>query len=801
MIRLFKQCVIATLFIVVASVLAAAQSASGEFAASTLPRLVKYTGSAPVGVASVTFAIYATEDGLAPLWLETQSVTADDSGHYSVLLGSTKAEGLPSSIFASGEARWIGVKVGDAQESPRTLLVSVPYALKAGDAETLGGKPLSAFLLADTGASSMSTPTTSKRLSGQESGRAKPETTATGDSGGQNFLGKFDATGVNLIGSAVFENNGLVGIGTNAPPSILTLDKSGTGNYLRFSNGGVLRGLIGISGGGGDLASGDVANDLVIRSQQNIIFANSNVEAMRFTNGFVGIGITNPASILHLDHIGPGNYLRFSNGGVLRGLIGISSGGGDLSSGDVANDMVIRSQQNIIFANNNLEAMRFSGGNVGLGSTSPVSILHLDRVGSGNYIRFSNAGTFRALLGISAGGGDLISGDGANDLVIRSQANILFANGSSEAMRIQGGNIGISNTTPAAKLDVSQTAAGAGTFTIGTPPPSAVHGDTTATSGFITGLLGTTSSVDGYGILGENLASGNGIGRSAGVRGITANVNGASPTTAGTGVWGDALQSTGDNVGVFGRSASSGDANGNAGTGVLGQATSTTGDAVGVYGLSASSQGTGVFGEVTNVSPGNPMPAGVFGRAASGTAGLFAVTNNAANLLVGQNASSANVFRVDATGKGFFDGTAVTGGADFAESVAVLQTKNDYEPGDVIAIDTTGNRRFAKSTAPYSTFVAGIYSTRPGLLATKHVTDDPRIASEEIPLAVVGIVPCKVTNENGEINAGDLLVSSSTAGYAMKGTDRTKMTGAVVGKALQAMHGKTGVIEVLVSLQ
>jgi hypothetical protein len=34
------------------------------------------------------------------------------------------------------------------EEQPRVLLVSVPYAMKAGDAETLGGKPLSAFVLA-----------------------------------------------------------------------------------------------------------------------------------------------------------------------------------------------------------------------------------------------------------------------------------------------------------------------------------------------------------------------------------------------------------------------------------------------------------------------------------------------------------------------------------------------------------------------------------------------------------------------------------------------------------------------------
>jgi hypothetical protein len=45
-----------------------------------------------------------------------------------------------------------------------------------------------------------------------------------------------------------------------------------------------------------------------------------------------------------------------------------------------------------------------------------------------------------------------------------------------------------------------------------------------------------------------------------------------------------------------------------------------------------------------------------------------------------------------------------------------------------------------------------------------------------------------------------MLVSSSTPGYAMKGTDRGRMLGAVVGKAMQSLRQGSGVIEVLVSL-
>jgi hypothetical protein len=71
---------------------------------------------------------------------------------------------------------------------------------------------------------------------------------------------------------------------------------------------------------------------------------------------------------------------------------------------------------------------------------------------------------------------------------------------------------------------------------------------------------------------------------------------------------------------------------------------------------------------------------------------------------------------------------------------------------------------------------------------------------KEVPLGVVGIIPTKATTENGPIAPGDLLVTSSHPGYVMKGTDRSRMVGAVVGKALQSLLAGTGKIEVLVTL-
>jgi hypothetical protein len=89
----------------------------------------------------ITFTLYKDQSLGAPLWLETQNVQADGSVRYTVLLGSSKPDGLPMDLFASGEARWLGVQVTGEAEQPRTLLVSTPYALKAADTGTLSRLP------------------------------------------------------------------------------------------------------------------------------------------------------------------------------------------------------------------------------------------------------------------------------------------------------------------------------------------------------------------------------------------------------------------------------------------------------------------------------------------------------------------------------------------------------------------------------------------------------------------------------------------------------------------------------------
>ena len=142
--------------------------------------------------------------------------------------------------------------------------------------------------------------------------------------------------------------------------------------------------------------------------------------------------------------------------------------------------------------------------------------------------------------------------------------------------------------------------------------------------------------------------------------------------------------------------------------------------------------------------------------------------------------------------------TGTTCGGDYAESMDVSGERTKYAPGDVLVLDTDNPGKILKSLEPYSTAVAGIYSTKPGTVGRRQLTPP---SGTEVPMAMLGVVPAKVTAENGPIHVGDLLVSSSQPGYAMKGTDRSRMLGAVIGKAMGTLDSGAGTIEVLVTLQ
>lgn len=274
-------------------------------------------------------------------------------------------------------------------------------------------------------------------------------------------------------------------------------------------------------------------------------------------------------------------------------------------------------------------------------------------------------------------------------------------------------------------------------------------------------------------------------------------------------VW---FESTADNASAVwavssspvGGIAVNGNAQGAQGNGVLGNYLSSTGGGGGgVVGLTNSADYGFSYATAGRVQAHTGSAVALFGDTNSPDGWpAYLVNRGRGNIMVGVVGQNADVpvFRVDGTGRVFADGGFRPNGADFAESMAVTGERSEYSPGDLLVIDSTANRHVALAQLPYSTLVAGIYSTKPGLLGTTLKVDEATLQNE-VPLAVVGIVPCKVTAENGPIQIGDLLVTSSTPGRAMKGTDRGRMLGAVVGKALEPLREGTGAIQVLVTLQ
>lgn len=215
-----------TIVLALATLLSVSICSAQQAPTTAVPHLIRYSGtlkgadggalpsSAAVGV---TFSIYEQQDGGAPVWMETQNVTPDGNGQYNVVLGSATATGLPDDLFSQQEQRWLGVKVQGQEEQARVLLVSVPYAFKAHEAETLGGLPASAFVkVAPTDAASGATTdagttvnalsTTGKAGGKNEKGNAasgKPSCGLPTFNGSPNVIAVWDSTGCNLTNSSL----------------------------------------------------------------------------------------------------------------------------------------------------------------------------------------------------------------------------------------------------------------------------------------------------------------------------------------------------------------------------------------------------------------------------------------------------------------------------------------------------------------------------------------------------------------------------------------------------------------------
>ncbi|MCH8821763.1 hypothetical protein IID23_04570, partial [Patescibacteria group bacterium] len=173
--------------------------------------------------------------------------------------------------------------------------------------------------------------------------------------------------------------------------------------------------------------------------------------------------------------------------------------------------------------------------------------------------------------------------------------------------------------------------------------------------------------------------------------------------------------------------------------------------------------------------------------------------------------SGAKTERLCQTGGGTGDGVALNeatigdcsaaGQADFAEYYG---SDGTLVAGDLVSIDTNkgavgvettvglGSKAWVeKSGSDYDRNLIGVVSTNPFTEILSEGVFDPE--ENPVPIALNGRVPVKVSTENGPINPGDPLTSSSTSGVAMRATN----SGPIVGKALES-YDEEGVGKIIV---
>ena len=121
-------------------------------AAAYIPKKINYQGrltdsqsGEPVrGSFDMVFRLYDDPVAGTMLWSETQGVSVDSAGVFSVILGSTN----PVDLSFEGPV-WLEAEVDGEVLLPRREIVSVPYAFHALDADSLGGIGAEAYVAED----------------------------------------------------------------------------------------------------------------------------------------------------------------------------------------------------------------------------------------------------------------------------------------------------------------------------------------------------------------------------------------------------------------------------------------------------------------------------------------------------------------------------------------------------------------------------------------------------------------------------------------------------------------------------
>jgi hypothetical protein len=613
-------------------------------------RLLRFSSIMPgdlTGVAggpvTLRFALYAGKEGGDALWSELQQIDVARDGSYVALLGAGTPGGLPVSIFAGGNARWLGVALGesDQAEQPRLLLVGVPYALEATNAQTLGGLPASAFLRASDlqAATAQANPENSSAIDG------------TGKTGTVPLW-----TGSSALGNSVITQSGSkIGIGTASPATTLDVDGTSTlrGNVILHTPSaatkaaGVSSPLLQISAStflttGGGEPVGAVGQNF---AWQAVPVNNNTASPSGNLNLLYGFHTTAPAPTGL--SIAPNGQITFAPGQTFPGegtISGVTAGTG-LTGGGTKGEVTL-----------NIDATKvplLNGVNFFTGDQSINGSLAL----YGGTLSASQ-GNFKGEVNANASGG-----------VGSTPYHALFGAGSKGA----GGLLATSDT-------------GIGALAISTKPAEGSSGVEGLAGSYNSGSFTTNAPYQVAGVWGDTSGNPNG-GNAAGVIGTADNADGGSffnnskqvaavyAENKGTS---NAVYAQADGGGSGGTLVTLAPAEGSAGSfGLAGKTSSAT------RGSSAGTHVAGVWGDTSGNPNAGGVAAGVIGTADNAEGGTFLNNSALYAAVLGENSGSYAGIRGLSTG----GGTGVDGVSTTNDGVKGTSTSGNGTSG----ISTSGN--------------------------------------------------------------------------------------------------------------
>jgi len=428
-----------------------------------------------------------------------------------------------------------------------------------------------------------------------------------------------------------------------------------------------------------------------------------------------------------------------------------------------------------------------ANGNVGIGTTSPVSNLDVFKAAA-PVVTVRDAASGLRL--VAAGGTNFIQ-SGTDVTTTNSKADLQFTsiNNATSWMTIKAsGAVGISTTSPNAgsKLDVR------GGLSINQIQTATQRG-----SRLDVGWSGSGYADIFFGDYTNGWAIGENDDESMRIFKTSGNVLSSTPLTiqAGGNV---GIGTTGPNAAleVLGNQAIFRQTGGGANV----QLGDLSGNSTGYVTFATSNNATNWRITSNNNIPGGLefLPSTAAGGNAYPTTAALAITNTGR---VGIGLPNPGV-ALDVAGSihasGNISGGTVT--ATFQDVAEWVPSSGAIADGTVVIVSERAGNTVVPSSTAYDTRVAGVVSPAPGLLLGVESPSKSKIAT-------TGRVKVRADASKGAIHLGDLLVTSDTPGTAMRsepldlGGVKIHRPGTLIGKALEPLAKGQGEILVLLSLQ